>query len=113
MNSVLFKNVMNTSEGYAQRRKYAHRVVKKITRERLFSEIAIARVLGELNSAERILEAIVDHKDWDREMIEAELHLFVKELAEVAGVYLEGKKVFDLEDILREYGYYKKEETEQ
>jgi len=116
MKSVLFNRVVDQNTDYAVRRKFAYKkITKKVTLEVLSAEIAMARILGELSGAERILQAIVDNKDWDREMIEAELHFFVESLAEIGSVYLEGKKTIGLEDILKMYGYYgkDKEPTEQ
>jgi len=107
MENELFNSLVKTNTAYASTRSFAYRKSKvKVTPNRLSEEIVIARILGELSGAEKLLQAIVDNKDWDREMIEAELHIFVEKLAEVSSMYLQGKKVIDLEDILDMYGYF-------
>jgi len=113
MKSALFNTVVSQNEDYAIRRKFAYKqVTKKVNLTTLYEEIAIARVLGELSGAERLLRAIVENKDWDRETIEAELHIFIENLSEIGSKYLEGKKTFELDDILEMYGYFgKKKET--
>jgi len=113
MDNVLFDRVVNQNRDYAIRRKFAYKkITKKVTLEVLSSEIAIARILGELSGAERILEAIVYNKDWTREDIEAQLHLFIESLAEIGSVYLEGKKTIELEDILEMYNYFDKDKKD-
>ena len=108
--STLFEKVVKEHDAYASKRKFAYkRHTKKITPESLAQEISIGRVLGELSGAERILRAIVENKDWTREDIEAELHLFIESLSEISSLYLKGKKVVDLNNILEIYGYFGKD----
>ena len=82
---------------------------KKVTFKMLKDEVIGSRLLGELSGAEKILQAIVDNKDWDRDMIEAELHTFIVELNNLACEYLKLNTLVGVEDILREYGYYEKD----
>jgi len=113
MKSALYDRVVKEGSDYALRRKNAYSsITKKVALGKLSEEIRIARILGELNGAERILRAIVENKDWDREAIEAELHFFIEDLSEIGSTYLTGKKVLGLEDILEMYGYYEKKKKE-
>jgi len=114
MENELYTRIVKHNTEYAYQRKFAYRKLgKKVSLETMANEIIIGRTLGELSGAEKILQAIVDNKDWDREMIEAELHIFVEKLAEVGSLYLQGKKTIELEDILKMYGYFGKEAQEQ
>lgn len=100
------------SDQYAASRKYAYKkVTKKITGEALRHEINIARYLGELSGAERLLRAIVENKEWTKEDIEAELHVFVQDLNNSAAKMLGKNEVVGLEDILKMYGYFNEEKA--
>ena len=79
---------------------------KKITPAIFKEEVIGARLLGELSGAEKVLEAIVQNKHWDREFIEAELHVYIAELNNMACDYLSSNAKVDVGDILESYGYY-------
>ena len=111
MVNTMFEKSAQRNEAYASKRKFAHKAKgKKVTLETLAREVSVARVLGETGGAETILRAIVDNKDWTREDIEAEIHLFIESLAQISSMYLHGKKMIGLEDILEKYDYYAKKE---
>lgn len=107
----LLATITTESDRYAIRRKFSYKQhVKKISTEMLRQEIIIARILGELSGAERVLQSIVQNPEWQREDIEAELHFFIKDLNNVAATHLGANKTIDIEDILQIHGYFKKDE---
>ena len=83
---------------------------KKITPRILKQEIVTARILGELSAAEKIIQAIIDHKDWDREAIEGEMHIYALELNNLVSEYLNADRKMSVDDLLKLYGYFDKKE---
>jgi len=111
----LLTTVVTESDRYAVRRKLALKTLgnKKLSLEKVRQEIIAARVLGELSAAERILQAITTNSDWSKEDIEAELHVFVKDLNNVAAEYLNTGRIIGVEDVLKIYGYFEEGKDER
>ena len=114
MSSQLHDSVVEHSNQWAIKRKFYYKKKnKKVTFANLATEIVIAKTLGYLDSAEHLLKAIVKNPDWTREDIEAELHLYIQNLSNIAEESLGQEKSIDLDFILNEYDYYKKDEDER
>ena len=103
---------MNLNDTVAYLSKYAtirnfnvKKHTKKITSSILKEEIIAARILGEMSGAEKLLNAIVDNKDWDRGDIEAELHIYIKDLNNMVCEYLHSNRLLEVDDILKAYNY--------
>jgi len=103
----LYQSMIDHSNQWAAKRKmfYKNRKIK-ITGERLAAELRVAKILGYLDSAEHILKAITMNKDWTKEDIEAELHLYLQNLSNIAEEYMGQEKSIDLNFILEQYGYF-------
>ena len=82
--------------------------IKKITLKMLEEELVIARMVGELSGAERVLKAVINNKEWSKEDIEAELHLFIKDVYNTISGQINHNKKIDIEDVLKIYEYYNK-----
>jgi len=93
---LVFKNMLST------------KMIKKIKPEDLRSEVEVARFLGETRMLERIIQLLKSNQDASINDLEANLHLVAEDLLHITSEYLEGKKVFDLDDILTEHGYHVK-----
>lgn len=105
--SKILERIKKRSDDWAIKRKFIYKKnSKKISPEALRSEINIARFLGEMSGAEEILVAIVNNPEWDRADIEAQVHMFVRDLNSIASEYLGTQKVIDIEEILEIHGYY-------
>jgi hypothetical protein len=99
--------IWKNSASYAFSRTQEYKNRKKITPAILKDEITTGRVVGEMANAERILKAIIANPDWNREDIEAELHLLIQDLNNHLCEKLNLENKVDLEKVLSVHGYIK------
>jgi hypothetical protein len=105
---------------YASGRKFAYassgvsykKGRKKVSQEDLRKEVAVARILGEMSGAERVISSLVANPEWDRETLEAELHMFVVNCGDAAAELMQSENCIDLEEVLLTHGYYQKAKKE-
>ena len=85
------------------------KLVPLITPDDLKKEIKLARILGEVNGAERIIASLVGNPDWDRDMLEAKIQIFIYEVLNLVNDVVKGPKenYLKLQDVLETHGYYK------
>ncbi len=108
---------MTLSTVIGSAKKFSTYIIQKITKPgrklkvnaTLFSKyIQIACIHGETLALQRILTMIRDDENLDREGIEAELHLSIKDYNNCLANELKVNCMIDLEDILKQFGYYDK-----
>ena len=100
-------SVFQNATTYAVKRKLLYKnAKKKCNPETLRQEVLIAKLLGEMGAGERILRALRENSEWDKDTLEAELHIFISqvnnEIAKITG----SNRILEVEDVLRTYGYY-------
>jgi len=98
--------ILEDSRRYAWGRKILYGK-KRPTREDLRKEIVVARILGEMSAAERVVASMVANPDWDRSDLECAIHEFVVNCNNTAASLLGSSNLIDIEDVLKAHNYYK------
>ena len=97
---------------YALKRKLLYKnAKKKCNPETLRREVLVAKLLGEMGAGERILRALRENSEWDKDTLEAELHIFISQVNNEVAKILGSNRILEVEDVLRTYGYYGKEKV--
>ena len=94
---------------YAADRKYVYisNGNKKVTPENLRKEVMLARILGEMSGAERVISSLVANPDWDRDDLEVAIHQFVVDCADNAAKVMGEVNLIGINDVLEAHNYYK------
>ena len=107
LEGTISKFILEDSKRYAWGRKIVYNK-KKPTRENLRQEVMIARILGEMSAAERVIATMVANPEWDRSDLECAIHEFVVNCNNTAASLMGTNQLIDIEDVLQAHDYYNK-----
>ena len=109
LEGTISKFILEDSKRYAWGRKILYNK-KKPTKEDLRKEVMVARILGEMSAAERVIATMVAQPDWDRSDLESAIHEFVVNCNNTAASLLGSNQLIEIDDVLKAHDYYAKKE---